>query len=156
MCWSELDLGAGTWTLPAERSKNHRAHTVTLPPAALAIIKSVPRSDRDQLFGERAEGFTSWTRGKTALDQRLGDAVKPWRLHDIRRSVATGMADIGIEPHVIEAALNHYSGHRRGVAGVYNRSNYASQVKSALQRWSGHVLDLVEGRESTIIPLHAS
>ena len=133
--WSEFDLDAGTWTLPAERSKNHRPHTVTLPPPALAIIKSVPQTSRDHLFGDRAgEGFTSWSRGKVDLDRRLAGKVKPFRVHDVRRTVATGMADIGIEPHHIEAALNHFSGHRRGVAGVYNRSTYERAVTTA---WRG-------------------
>ena len=75
--------------------------------------------------------------------------------HDIRRTVATRMADIGIEPHVIEAALNHFSGHRRGVAGVYNRSTYEPQIKTALARWSEHVIALVEGRASNIVPMRA-
>jgi hypothetical protein len=65
------------------------------------------------------------------------------------------MADIGVEPHIIEAALNHYSGHRRGVAGTYNRSSYEKQVTSALLRWSDHVLALVEGRASNVVTLRA-
>jgi integrase len=152
----ELDLDAGTWTLPKERSKNHRAHTFTLPTAALAIIGMVPRSERDHLFGTRADrGFTAWDHGRAALDCHLAGAVKPWRLHDIRRTVATKMADIGIEPHIIEAVLNHYSGHRAGPAGVYNRSAYERAVKAALARWSEHVLALVEGRASNVVALHA-
>ena len=152
--WSELDLKAGTWTLPPERSKNNRAHAVALPPAALSIIKSVPRTDRDHLFGDRAgAGFTTWSRAKLDIDRRLAGAVKPWRVHDIRRTVATRMADIGIEPHIIEACLNHYSGHRRGVAGVYNRSSYERAVKAALARWGEHVLALVEGREDKVVTL---
>ena len=151
MRWSEIDLDAGTWTLPKERSKNRRAHTIALPPAALDIIWSVLRSTRDNLFGDRAaDGFTSWIGGKRELDQRLGDSVKPWRVHDMRRSVATGMADIGIEPHHIEAVLNHHGGHRAGVAGIYNRSSYASEVARALARWSEHVTALVEGRNSRL------
>ena len=147
MRWSELDLDAGTWTLPAERSKNRRAHTITLPPAALAIINSVPRTSRDHLFGDRAaDGFTAWSNAKADLDRRLGDAVKGWRLHDLRRSAATKMADIGIEPHVIEACLNHYSGHRAGVAGVYNRARYEQATKLALVKWADHVLALAECR----------
>jgi integrase len=147
LCWGEVDLDAGVWTLPAERSKNHRAHAIPLLPAALAIINSVPRTSRDHLFGTRARaGFGSWSDSKRGLDRRLGDAVKPWRVHDLRRSVATGMADIGIEPHVIEAVLNHYSGHRRGVAGIYNRSGYEKAVRLALARWADHVLALVDGR----------
>jgi integrase len=156
MRWSELDLEVGTWTLPAERSKNHRAHTIALPAAALAVIELVPRTTRDHLFGDRAgAGFTSWSRGKLELDGRLAGTVKTWRVHDLRRTVATRMADIGIEPFHIEACLNHYSGHRRGAAGVYNRSNYGRAVKAALARWAGHVRDLVEGRESNVVPLHA-
>jgi integrase len=156
MCWSEIDLDVAVWVLPKERSKNGRAHTVALPPAALAIINTVPHTDRDHLFGDRSDaGYTSWGPTKVALDRRLAGAVRPWRVHDIRRTVATRMADIGIEPHVIEAALNHYSGHRRGVAGLYNRSTYESAVKAALARWSEHVLSLVEERESKQVALRA-
>jgi integrase len=154
MRWSEIDLDAGTWTLPAARSKNGRVHTIALPPAALVLISAVLRTDRDHLFGDRSgAGFTSWGPAKTALNRRLAGMVRPWRIHDLRRTVATRMADIGIEPHVIEAALNHHSGHRRGIAGVYNRSTYERAVKAALARWSEHVLALVEGREDKIITL---
>jgi integrase len=157
MRWSEFDLEAGTWTLPRERSKNDRPHTITLPPPAVAVIRSVPRwAGRDHLFGDRAgDGFTSWSNSKAELDRRLTGAVKLWRVHDIRRTVATGMADIGVEPHVIEACLNHYGGHRRGVAGVYNRSTYERAVKAALARWAEHVTALVEGREHKVISLRA-
>jgi integrase len=154
--WSELG-DDGTWMLPAERSKNKRGHALTLPAPALAIINAVARTDRDRLFGARAdEGFTMWALGKVDLDRRLGKAVKQWRVHDIRRTVATGMADIGIEPHVIEACLNHFSGHRRGVAGVYNRSTYDRAVTAALARWSQHMLALVEGREHKIVALRGA
>jgi integrase len=155
MRWSEFDFDAGTWTLPKERAKNGREHTITLPPNALEIIRSVPRGDRDRLFGDRSDnGFTLWTQAKRELDRRLGDTVKPWRIHDLRRSTATHMAgEVGIEPHIIEAVLNHYSGHRRGVAGVYNRSSYERAVGAALARWNEHVLALVEGRQSNIITL---
>jgi integrase len=154
MCWSELDLEIGTWTLPAERAKNKHSHTVSLPPPALTIIESVPRTDRDCIFGDHSgAGFTSWARAKAVLDRHLAGEVKPWRIHDLRRTVATGMADLGIEPHVIEACLNHYSGHRRGVAGVYNRSSYERAVRAALARWDEHMLSLVEGRENKIVAL---
>jgi integrase len=156
MRWSEFDLEAGTWTLPRERSKNNHPHTITLPAPALAIIRSVSRSTRDHLFGIHASnGFMGWSDAKRKLDRRLADTVKPWHLHDLRRSLATGMADIGIEPHIIEACLNHFSGHRRGVAGTYNRSSYASQMKAALARWSEHVLALVEGRKSNVVAMRA-
>jgi len=144
MCFDELD-DRGVWTLPAARSKNHRPHALTLPQAALEIVKSVPRRANGFLFGDR--GFRSWSRGKQALDRRLAGSVRDWRVHDLRRSVATKMADIGVEPHHIEAVLNHFSGHRRGVAGLYNRSPYERQIKEALLRWSKHVAGLVAGRK---------
>jgi integrase len=153
MRWSEFDLEAGTWTLPAERSKNKHSCTVTLPAPALAIVNSVPHTTRDCLFGARGQGFVSWSEAKKALDRWLGDSVRKWRLHDVRRTVATRMADVGIEPHVIEAVLNHYSGHRSGVAGTYNRSKYERAVAEALARWSEHVLALVEGRKSKVVAL---
>ena len=150
IAWPELDLESPqpSWTLPKERSKNGRAHTLPLLPMALSIIQSVPRMvSRDLLFGTRAaEGFSSWPQGKRALDQRCG--VEDWTIHDLRRSTATGLADLGVAPHVIEHILNHQSGHRSGVAGIYNRSSYEREVRNALAMWSDHVHSLVEGSES--------
>ena len=94
-----------------------------------------------------------WSYAKEDLDRRLAGTVKPFQIRDIRRSVATHMADIGIEPHHIEACLNHFSGHPAGVAGVYNRSSYEHAVKSALARWAEHVLALAEGRISNVVAL---
>jgi integrase len=150
---SELDLERGVWTLPAQRSKNGRAHTLPLMPMALDIIKQVPRVvGRDQLFGERAaRGFTAFALCKRALDARSG--VVGWTVHDIRRSVATRMADIGIAPHIIEEVLNHRSGHKGGIAGVYNRSRYANEVRAALAMWEDHVRTLVDGGERKVVPI---
>ena len=160
MAWLELDLWDGlasmpsTWTLPAARSKNRRAHAVPLPAAALHIISEVPRTDRDRLFGEHSDaGFVTWSRHKQELDRRLGDAVRPWRLHDVRRSVATGMADLGILPNVIEQILNHQSGHKGGLHGIYNRSTYAASAKAALERWASHVEALVGGKSDNVVAL---
>ena len=117
----------------------------------LAIIKDVPRmAGRDQLFGQRANGFTGWSRGKAALDAR--SRVKNWTTHDIRRSVATRMADLGIGPHIIEQILNHQSGHKSGVAGIYNRSSYEREVRAALALWEDHIRTLVAGGKRKIIP----
>jgi integrase len=154
MRWSEID--GGIWVLPAERAKNRRANAVPLSPQARAIIEAVPRGERDQLFGQTADtGFTAWAAAKADLDRALGDAVGAWRTHDIRRTVATRMADIGVAPHVIEAVLNHLSGHKAGVAGIYNRSGYELEVKRALLRWGEYVERLIEGNESKVVPLRA-
>jgi integrase len=152
MAFSELDLDAGTWTIPAERAKNERAITLPLTDAALAIVHTVPRrSGRDQLFGSHHErGFSSWDRGKKSLDKKTG-IIEPWNIHDLRRTIATRLADLGTAPHVIEQILNHQSGHKAGVAGIYNRSSYEREVKQALAMWSDHVRSLVDGGERKVL-----
>jgi hypothetical protein len=72
------------------------------------------------------------------LDARL-TGVKPWRLHDIRRTVATGLADLGVLPHLVEAVLNHVSGHKAGVAGVYNKAVYGAEKRAALLAWAAAI-----------------
>ena len=150
MLWSEVDLAAGVWTISAERTKNKRAHDVPLSAASIAILHDTPeRVDRDYVFGVGAGAFSGWSKAKVALDKRILAALckndpkaKPkalWRVHDIRRTVATRMGDIGVQPHVVEAVLNHVSGHKAGVAGVYNRSAYAAEKQSALSIWAAHI-----------------
>ena len=154
MAWSEFDPDAGTWTLPAARAKNKRAHTLPLPAAAWGIVATVPKmAGRDQLFGSRAAaGYTNWGIGKAALDRAIGDTVAPWVLHDLRRGTATKMADIGIPPHIVEQILNHVSGHKSGVAGIYNRSSYATEVKTAMMTWADRMRAVVAGDERKILP----
>jgi integrase len=119
--------------LPGVRTKNKRDHIIFLAPQALALL---PECAGDYVFGKR--GFVSWSRGKSALDAVSG--VAGWRLHDIRRTVATMMADkLGVLPHIIEAVLNHFSGHKSGVAGVYNRARYENDMRCALERWAQYV-----------------
>ena len=150
--WSEI-TDEGKIELPAERVKNGYAHSLPLLGLAQEIIASIKqRAGRDHLFGERSSGgHTGWDRSKKDLDSRAKLATD-WRVHDLRRSVATGMADIGVEPHIIEATLNHYSGHRAGDAGVYNRSKYKTQIQSALGQWDSHLRSLIEegGRRKVV------
>jgi integrase len=152
MQWSELDFERGTWVIPAERVKNGRQHTLPLTPLAISIIESVPRRvGRDHLFGTRSDGGLSHWHAKAELDQRL--TIKPWRVHDLRRTLATRLCDLGIAPHVVEQILNHQSGHRAGIVGVYNRSSYEREVKAALALWSDHVRALVENGERKVVPM---
>jgi integrase len=153
---NEVDLDAGTITIPAERSKNGKAHALTLPTMALNILKSIPRRDgRDFVFGQRGGGYSRWGFHTTALRGRLPASMPAWTLHDFRRSAATGMAEIGIEPHIIEAVLNHVSGHKAGVAGIYNKAQYTKPMRVALQRWADHVAAVLDGRPaSNVTPLH--
>ena len=134
--WSEIDLTRKMIVLPAERVKNSRQHEVPLSTQALAILSRVPRRNTsDYLFGKCA--FTKWDNAKKQLDQRVG--IAPWRLHDLRRSAATYMAELGVLRHVVEQTLNHVSGAKAGVAGVYNRSKLTDAVREGLQRWADHV-----------------
>jgi integrase len=158
MRWSEISTEKDVLALPKERTKNGRAHAVPLTPLALTILETVPRraDGRDHVFGERSPvGFTMWTEAKRDLDHRLAGQVKEWRVHDLRRTTATRMADLGVQPHIIEAVLNHYSGHRRGVAGVHNRSPYEREVRAAMALWAAHVQSIVEGGERKIVSLRA-
>jgi integrase len=152
MCWSELS--DGTWTIPGARTKNGRQHTLPLSGLAQSIIESVPEHvGRDLLFGERSKlGFCGWDNAKDRLDARLGKTVAHWTLHDLRRTAATRMADLGVQPHIIEAALNHQSGHKRGVAGIYNRSSYEQPVKAALALWADHIRSIATGTERKVLP----
>ena len=134
--WSEVDLARRMIVLPAERTKNGRQHELPLSAQALAILARQPRRNSTE-FVFNDQGFRDWSRGKSALDQRLG--IAPFRLHDLRRSCATGMAELGILPHVIETTLNHVSGHKAGVAGIYNRSKMTDAVREGLQKWADWV-----------------
>jgi integrase len=146
-CFSELNTERTTWTIPAKRAKNGREHSLPLGSLSREIIASVPEIvGRDLLFGSRTDrGFTSWAEHKRALDARLGDQFKPWTLHDLRRTWATRMCDIGIEPHVVEQILNHQSGHKRGVVGIYNKSKYTRAVENAVAAWDRHLRALIAG-----------
>ena len=153
--WQEI--GGSTITLPPERTKNNREHKIPLSNAAGDIVQSViPRASSAHLFG-RNDGYGGWTAAKTMLDRRIavarGEPLKAWTLHDLRRTAATRMAELGTQPHVIEAVLNHVSGHKAGVAGVYNRSTYEREKAIALDLWAAHVEALLAGKSSNIVAM---
>jgi integrase len=156
--WREVE--ANLIRLPPERVKNKREHTIPLATPARAILEKQPRRNtRALVFGRGENGFSGWSRCKARLDTRIAEMIgyplPAWTLHDLRRSVVTGMANIGAKPHVIEAVVNHISGHKAGVAGVYNRSKYETEKATALLMWSDHVLAVVGGRQQNVVPLHA-
>jgi integrase len=166
MHWSEIDLDKGLWALESERTKNRKRHDVPLSDLATAIVEGLPRrGERDLLFGLRDGPFKGWARAKGALDGRLETALRdkrgdkavlvPWRLHDIRRTVATRMAELGVLPHVVEAVLNHISGHKAGVAGVYNRASYAGEKRAALTLWAERV-KVLSGQSSNVVAMKRS
>jgi integrase len=135
--WSEVDLARKLIILPANRTKNGRKHELPLSQQALAIIERQPRRNSSEFLFSDVEGFKNWDYGKQRLDQRTG--IAQYTLHDLRRTAATQMAELGVQPHIIEAVLNHVSGHKGGVAGIYNRAKYADEMRTALQRWADHL-----------------
>ena len=158
LAWREVDCETRTWTLPAARVKNHREHMVPLSAAALGVLdarkavqnalatadKPVPKL---AFTSNHTTPFSGFSRAKSLLDKRIAKTnpdMEPWRLHDIRRSVATHMAEtLRIPPHVIEAALNHVSGTKAGVAGVYNRALHLDERRAALDAWADYLRRMV-------------
>ncbi|MGA7327703.1 MAG: site-specific integrase, partial [Rhodomicrobium sp.] len=157
MKWSELDLDANVWMLPGARTKNHRDHRIPLVPQATAILDRLKVAaikqghsykDGDIAFSTTGHSSPSgFSKAKRSLDARmqelLGPKFKPWRTHDLRRTCATGMERLGVETRVIESALNHVSGVKGGLIGVYQRANHQEAVKAAYHVWGAHVEALV-------------
>ena len=175
MRWAELENG--NWILPSVRAKNKREHLWPLSAMAKALLDSTPRVDgsafvfpaqfkgRDPETGERTVdrpvsswGWIKWQLDKTVAETAAKEAgepldmgkhgLAPWTIHDLRRTVVTGMNEaLGIEPHIIEAVVGHVSGSAKsGVAGVYNRASYLPQRKNALERWAEHIKEIASGR----------
>jgi integrase len=142
----ELSADNSVWTIPGSRTKNHRSHVLPLAALAQSIIADIePVSERFVFSTTAVSPVSGFSKMKSRLDTKM-DGVAAWRIHDLRRSCATGMAEIGVPPHIIELVLNHVSGARAGVAGTYNRSEQMSERKAALERWANHVAVLVSGK----------
>jgi integrase len=138
MRWPDLDLSIGLWTIPREFTKSNRVHEVPLAAAALDVIGSVPRIDEILVFTTNSRvPVAGFSNAKRRLDDLSG--VRDWHLHDLRRTAASGMARLGIPPHVIEKLLNHKTGTISGVAAIYNRHGYAEEKRGALERWADEV-----------------
>lgn len=156
MSWREVDFEKGVWTIPAARSKNRRAHTVPLAPAAVEILESLPRiGSRDGLIFSTtgATPVSGFSVAKKRLDKAVaslndGEPLAPWVLHDLRRTAASGMASLRIAPHVVEAVLNHVSGTISGVAAIYNRHDYRAEKQAALEAWARRLEAIVTGESA--------
>src|SRR5262249_13885400 len=151
MTWSEVDLKARLWTLPRERVKTNQTHEVPLSNAAVAVLRAVPRIAESNFVFTTAGTtvFSGYSKSKRRLDALLPKDMPPWRLHDIRRSAASGMARLGINLPVIEKILNHSSGSFAGIVGVYQRHSFAEEKRAALEAWGNFVEALVEGKPAS-------
>jgi integrase len=172
MRWLELNLNeaAPVWTIPAARTKNGREHVVPLSPQAVTIIRSLPNvqimgksgklRDSDLVLtttGVTALGGFSKAKGRldAAFRELAGEdaEIKQWQLHDFRRTMATSMARLRVDIVVIEKVLNHVSGTMAGVAGVYQRHEYADEKRAAMIVWANHLDDLHAPQASNVIPM---
>lgn len=158
MHWREVDLAGRTWTVPAERAKNGVAHVVPLNAPAMADLQTLSEI-RNEGFVFSTNGTTApsgWSKAKARLDQLVGSQapagnLQPWRAHDLRRTLATGMQRLGVRFEVTEAILNHVSGARAGVAGVYQRHNWAEEKRTALDAWAQALERLFVGASTSLV-----
>ena len=168
MRWAELSGDLSTWTIPAERAKNRRAHLVHLSQLARAVLGGVPREEGQELVfaaasrsadGKQVQitGFSDVrARLQAAIAAERAGAARPrrkkgeggykraepvadWRLHDFRRTGVTRLAGLGVAPHVADRILNHVHGAIRGVAAVYQRNEFLAERRAALELWTAHV-----------------
>ena len=139
--WDELDEKTRTWTIPGTRTKNKKVHIVHLSTPAWKVIEAC--SGEPYVFGTaRGKRFQRFGREKHVIDKLCG--ITGWRLHDLRRTIVSEMARLGIPPHVADKILNHQAGTISGVAAVYQRHDFLAERKEALDRWGGHVGEIVQ------------
>ena len=135
--WDEIDLGMRSWKLSSARTKNAKAHEVYLSDQAVAVLGRVDKIGALVFSHSGNVPFQDFSVAKRELDQLSG--VAGWRLHDLRRTCVSGMARLGIAPHVADKVLNHQGGTISGVAAVYQRHNFLAERKKALEMWGAHV-----------------
>lgn len=156
---AEFDLDAAVWTLPPDRAKNGAAHIIPLSPPAVQVVRAIPEDpESGKLFPARSKdrrsaagpsGFSkAQARWRAEVDRVLDREDGPnWSMHDIRRTVATGLQRLGVRFEVTEAVLNHVSGARGGIAGVYQRHDWKEEKREALDAWAVHLMGLIERAE---------
>jgi integrase len=152
MRWEEADIENRLWTLPAERTKNNKPHEVPLSERTLAVLKKLPHAAASPFVfttNGGASPASSYSKNKRRLDALLPADMPPWRLHDLRRTCASGMARLGINLPVIEKVLNHASGSFAGIVGVYQKYSFADEKRAALEAWGNFVTALVEGKPAS-------
>jgi integrase len=178
MEWREIDLEAAVWRIPKERTKNKRVHEVPLPAAAVDILKGLPHVEPKRgpdgrvrpalVFSTTgATAVSGFSRAKHAIDAAIienlqaeaktrGDnpeeiRAPDWVIHDLRRTVATNLQKLGVRLEVTEAVLNHVSGSRAGIVGIYQRHEWAAEKRQALDAWARRLDAIVSGATTSNI-----
>ena len=148
--WNEINFDEDLISLPAERTKNGHPHTIPLSPPVRDILRAQTRT-RELVFGISDTGFVGWHKAVRRLNERIvhktGAPLPHWTIHDLRRTLATGLQRLGVRLEVTEAILNHVGGSRSGVAGIYQRHDWAAEKRRALDAWAAHVLAVVSGKK---------
>jgi integrase len=154
MRWKDIDLKAGLWTLHRESTKADRMHEVPLSSLALRILGNAKRTSPEYVFSTNGKSpISGFSKAKKKVDEAVAarrmqsegqenldeNEIADWRLHDLRRTVASQMAKMRVAPHVIEKVLNHSSGAISGVAAVYNRHGYTIEKREALDSWASEL-----------------
>jgi integrase len=152
--WSEIDLDGRLWTLARERVKTDTPHEVPLSKPAIAILKALPRIGGKYVLTTNGDTPSSnYAKNKRRLDALLPDDMPPWRLHDLRRSAASGMARLGVSLPVIEKVLNHSGGSFAGIVGVYQKHTFSDEKRQALNTWANHVTAIVADNPTKVVSL---
>lgn len=150
--WTEVDRKARLIRLPGHRTKNGREHIVPLSDAALAILGSIDvREGRELVFGSGKGGYSGWSKSKVQFDEAV-PLKAPWTLHDLRRTGRTALGLLGVAPHIAEAILNHLPPR---LVRTYDTNTYLAEKRQALDLWADHLLALVAGEASNVVPLRA-
>ncbi|WP_296722673.1 site-specific integrase [Erythrobacter sp.] len=153
MQWQELDRKERIWTLPGSRTKNREPNTIPLNDLAVAELDRQARGEqwprKGRIFATASgAGFRGYAKGKVKLDgiiaERRGDALPPWRLHDLRRTLASDFQRLRVRFEVTEAILNHVGASRAGVAGIYQRYNWKDEKRAALDAWNAHLICILQ------------
>jgi integrase len=140
MKWDHLDLSKRVWVIPGEHAKNGKPHVVHLSDPVVVLLKRVPRHGSLVFSSDGATLFQGFSKAKRRLDQLSG--LVDWTLHDLRRTVVSGMARLGVAPHVADKILNHQSGTISGVAAVYQRHEFLNEREDALRMWGAHIQEI--------------
>ena len=159
MSWPEVSADLATWTIPGERTKNGVPSVVPLSAPAQDLLRARLAEVREQRRGLVFPGeggkttFGGWSKSKAKLDR--DSKVADWRLHDLRRTVATGLQRLGVRLEVTEAVLNHVSGSRGGIVGIYQRHDWKAEKRTALDGWAAHLMAAVRGADASpkVVPM---
>jgi integrase len=151
LSWSEVD--SDTIRLEGERTNSGKPRTIALSAPARTLLDAVPRGGKYVFsFDGGKAPINGWGHAKVRINAAAG--IADWRLHDLRRTVATGLQKLGINLQTIEAVLGHVSGSRSGVVAIYQRHEFADEARAALEAWGAHVIGLIEGRApAKVLPI---